>query len=96
MLSLIFCLFLVVLTLGGAIFIANGGISMCEGSGMLKVLVGGYFALYAVAAVSLKLLLPTIPATQIDSASLVPSGLREMVTGIDIPAPWQLGRGNAF
>lgn len=93
---MIFCLFLVVLTLGGAIFIANGGISMCEGSKMMSVLVGGYFAVYLVSVVSLKFLLPTIPSTQVDSASLIPSGLREMVAGIDIPAPWALGKGSAF
>lgn len=69
---------------------------MCEDSKMLKVLLGGYLGLYVVAAVALKLVLPTIPSNQVNSASIVPSSVRETVSSLDLSWPWAFERNGMF
>lgn len=91
MLVLVFSIFLVLLVLGGAIFIAKGGMDLCEDQLMVKTLVGGFLLLYAVAAVGLKLVLPIIPANQVDAGSLIPDTFSELSSSIEIPAwPWEI------
>lgn len=91
MLVLIFSLFLVFLILVSAIFIANGGMELCEDSMMVKALVGGFLGLYVVAAVGLKLVLPAVPSNQVDAASLLPSQLSSFDTGLTWP--WSTDNG---
>ena len=90
MLVFIFSMFLVTLVLGGAIFIAHGGMDLCEGEVMVKTLVGGFFAVYAIAALALKLVLPTLPANQVDVASLIPGELKDALPTINLEWPWTI------
>ncbi len=90
MLVLIFSIFLVVLVLGGAIFIAKGGMDLCEDQLMVKTLVGGFLTVYAVAAIGLKLVLPVIPANQVDVGSLIPDTFAQLSSDIQIPWPWEI------
>ncbi len=62
--------FVVILILGGAIFIAKAGIYFCEDSRMLKILLGGYFGLYLLAALLVAVVIPPVGGAGVDAASL--------------------------
>jgi hypothetical protein len=89
-LALIFSLFLAFLILGGAVFIAKGGMDLCEDSVMVKALVGGFLGLYVVAAVALKLSLPSLPSDQVDMRSLVPPSISQALSDTNFRFPWSV------
>lgn len=70
MLLAVLLAFVVILILGGAIFIAKAGIYFCEDSRMLKILLGGYFGLYLLAALLVAVVIPPVGGAGVDAASL--------------------------
>lgn len=83
MLLAVLLVFVVLLILGGAIFIAQAGIFFCEDGRMMKILLGGYLGLYLVAALLIKVAIPPIPGTGVDMGSVAGSWSR--ATGGGIP-----------
>lgn len=66
----ILLVFLLILVLGLAIFLHQGGIFICEDTAMMKIALGGFFGLYLLTAIGLKLFLPTVPGNQVDICSV--------------------------
>ncbi len=75
---------LLLAVIGGAIFLHQGGIFICEDTSMMKIALGGFFTLYAVTAIGLKLFLPPVPATQVDIRS-VTGFWSEAYAGLEAP-----------
>ncbi len=70
MLLLILLVLVVALILGGAIFIAKAGIFFCEDSRMLKILLGGYFGLYLLAALLVAVVIPPVGGAGVNASSI--------------------------
>ncbi len=70
MITIIFLALVILLILGGAIFIAKAGIFFCEDSRMLKILLGGYLSLYLMAALLVAVALPPVGGTMVNVDSV--------------------------
>ena len=69
-LPILLLVLVILLILGGAIFIAKGGIYLCEDSRMLKLLLGGYFGLYLLAALLVAIVIPPVGGTGVQAGSI--------------------------
>lgn len=81
---------LVATVLGGAIFLYEGGIFVCEDTAMMKVALGSFFGLYILTAIGLKIFLPTVPAGQVDVYSVTgfwTDAYAGLEAGIRLPEP---------
>ncbi len=76
--SLVVSLLLVLLVALGAGLFAQYGIWMCEEKSMLKQMLIGFFAVYGVAAIGLKLLLPVVPSNNVAFASVTNTAKRPL------------------
>lgn len=75
---------LVVLVVFAAWFFAEHGIWMCEDSTMMKKLAAGFFFVYVIGAVGLKLLLPSLPSDGVAFSSITTTAtasVRELQAG---------------
>lgn len=60
------CCFFVALVIGGAVFLQRAGLDWCEDWTMMKIALGSFFVMYAIAAVGLKFALPALPSDQVN------------------------------
>ena len=80
---------LLALALLATFLVVEHGLGMCENVSMMKRLMSGFFLVYAILAIGLKLALPSLPADRIAFSSItdfwvVP--MEELTVNLEIPS----------